>query len=56
MRSIKKIRLRKRVESKLTYNSQSFRDLFIIDKERIIQYHTINNLLCGRNINELLYI
>ena len=30
--------------------------LFIIDKEGIIQYYMVNNLLCGRNINELLRI
>jgi len=30
--------------------------LFIIDKEGIIQYYTVNNLLCGRSINELLRI
>ena len=28
--------------------------LFIIDKEGILQYYTVNNLLCGRSINELL--
>jgi peroxiredoxin 2/4 len=30
--------------------------LFIIDKEGIIQYYTVNNLLCGRSINELIRI
>ena len=30
--------------------------VFIIDKEGIIQYYTVNNLLCGRSINELLRI
>jgi len=30
--------------------------LFIIDKEGIIQYYTVNNLLCGRSINEFLRI
>ena len=30
--------------------------VFIIDKEGIIQYYTVNNLLCGRNIDELLRI
>ena len=30
--------------------------VFIIDKEGIIQYYTINNLLCGRSVNELLRI
>ena len=30
--------------------------VFIIDKEGIIQYYTVNNLLCSRSINELLRI
>jgi peroxiredoxin 2/4 len=30
--------------------------LFIIDKESIIQYHTVNNLLCGRSVTELIRI
>jgi len=30
--------------------------IFIIDKEGRIQYYTVNNLLCGRSINELLRI
>ena len=34
----------------------SFPGLFIIDKEGIIQYYTVNNLLCGRSINELIRI
>lgn len=29
---------------------------FIIDKEGIIQYYTLNNLLCGRSIKELLRV
>jgi peroxiredoxin (alkyl hydroperoxide reductase subunit C) len=29
---------------------------FIIDKDGIIQYYTVNNLLCGRSVNELLRI
>ena len=33
-----------------------FPGLFIIDKEGIIQYHTVHNLLCGRSVNELLRI
>jgi peroxiredoxin (alkyl hydroperoxide reductase subunit C) len=33
-----------------------FQGVFIIDKERIIQYCTVNNLLCGRSINELIRI
>ena len=30
--------------------------VFIIDKEGIIQYYTVNNLLCSRSINELIRI
>ena len=30
--------------------------LFIIDKEGVIQYYNVNNLLCGRSINEILRI
>jgi peroxiredoxin (alkyl hydroperoxide reductase subunit C) len=40
----------------LTTDGLSLPGLFIIDKEGIIQYHTVNNLLCGRSINELLRI
>ena len=40
----------------LTNNGLSFPALFIIDKERIIQYYEVNNLLCGRSVNELLRI
>ena len=40
----------------LTDEGFSFPGLFIIDKEGVIQYYTVNNLLCGRNINELLRI
>lgn len=40
----------------LTSDGLSFTGLFIIDKEGIIQYYTVNNLLCGRSINELLRI
>lgn len=40
----------------LTNDTFSFSDLFIIDKERIIQYYTVNNLLCDRSINQLLRI
>lgn len=40
----------------LTNDGFAFPGLFIIDKEGIIQYYTVNNLLCGRNINELLRI
>ncbi|HSQ87519.1 MAG TPA: hypothetical protein VLM92_01725, partial [Romboutsia sp.] len=28
----------------------------IIDKEGVIQYYNVNNLLCGRSINEILRI
>jgi len=38
----------------LTAESFAFPGLFIIDKEGIIQYYTLNNLLFGRSINELL--
>ena len=40
----------------LTNEGFAFPGLFIIDKEGIIQYYTVNNLLCGRSINELLRI
>lgn len=40
----------------LTDEGLAFPGLFIIDKEGVIQYYTVNNLLCGRNINELLRI
>ena len=40
----------------LTEDGFAFPGLFIIDKEGIIQYYTVNNLLCGRSINELLRI
>jgi peroxiredoxin (alkyl hydroperoxide reductase subunit C) len=40
----------------LTKEGFAFPGLFIIDKEDIIQYYTVNNLLCGRSINELLRI
>jgi len=40
----------------LTAESFAFPGLFIIDKEGIIQYYTLNNLLFGRSINELLRI
>ena len=38
----------------LTNDGLAFPGLFIIDKEGIIQYYTVNNLLCGRSVNELL--
>lgn len=34
----------------------AFPGLFIVDKEGIIQYYTVNNLLCGRSVDELLRI
>jgi len=40
----------------LTNDGLSFPGIFIIDKEGIIQYYTVNNLLCGRNIEELLRV
>ena len=40
----------------LTNDGFSFPGVFIIDKEGIIQYYTVNNLLCGRSIDELLRI
>jgi len=40
----------------LTNDGLSLPGAFIIDKEGIIQYYTVNNLLCGRSINELIRI
>jgi peroxiredoxin 2/4 len=40
----------------LTNDGLSFPGVFIIDKEGIIQYYTVNNLLCGRSIDELIRI
>ena len=40
----------------LTKDGLSFPGVFIIDKEGIIQYYSVNNLLCGRNIDEWLRI
>jgi len=40
----------------LTEEGLSLPGVFIIDKEGIIQYYTVNNLLCSRNINELIRI
>ena len=40
----------------LTDDGLAFPGLFIIDKEGIIQYSMVNNLLCGRSINELLRV
>jgi len=38
----------------LTDDGMAFPAVFIIDKEGVIQYYTVNNLLCGRSINEIL--
>ncbi len=40
----------------LTREGFSLPGLFIIDKEGIIQYYTVNNLLCGRNVDEILRV
>lgn len=40
----------------LTSDGFALPGVFIIDKEGIIQYYTIHNLLCGRSVNELLRI
>lgn len=40
----------------LTNDGLALPGLFLIDKEGIIQYYTVNNLLCGRSINELIRI
>ena len=40
----------------LTNDGLSFPGVFIIDKEGIIQYYAVNNLLWGRSITELLHI
>jgi peroxiredoxin 2/4 len=40
----------------LTNDGLAFPGTFIIDKEGIIQYYTVNNLLCGRSIKELFRI
>nr|YP_874429.1 putative peroxiredoxin ycf42 [Phaeodactylum tricornutum]ABK20652.1 putative peroxiredoxin ycf42 [Phaeodactylum tricornutum]QHR85606.1 putative peroxiredoxin Ycf42 [Phaeodactylum tricornutum] len=40
----------------LTKDGFSLPGVFIIDKEGIVQYYTVNNLLCGRSVNELLRI
>ena len=38
----------------LTEEGLALPGVFIIDKEGIIQYYTVNNLLCSRSINELI--
>ena len=40
----------------LTQDGFALPGVFIIDKEGIIQYYTVNNLLCGRSVTELLRI
>jgi peroxiredoxin (alkyl hydroperoxide reductase subunit C) len=40
----------------LTKDGLALPGVFIIDKEGIIQYYTVNNLLCGRSVTELLRI
>lgn len=40
----------------LTKDGLSFPGVFIIDKEGILQYYTVNNLLYGRNIDELIRV
>jgi len=40
----------------LTEEGLALPGLFIIDKEGIIQYYTVNNLLCSRSVNELIRI
>jgi len=40
----------------LTEEGLSLPGVFIIDKEGIIQYYTVNNLLCSRSVNELIRI
>jgi peroxiredoxin (alkyl hydroperoxide reductase subunit C) len=40
----------------LTDDGFAFPGLFIIDKEGVIQYYTVNSLLCGRSINEILRV
>jgi len=40
----------------LTEEGLSLPGVFIIDKDGIIQYYTVNNLLCSRSVKELLRI
>jgi len=40
----------------LTEEGLALPAIFIIDNEGIIQYYTVNNLLCSRSINELIRI
>lgn len=45
-----------KVYNLLAPDGLAFPGIFIIDKDGIIQYYTVNNLLCGRNIDELLRV
>lgn len=40
----------------LTDEGFSLPGVFILDKEGVIQYYTVNNLLCGRSVDELLRV
>jgi len=40
----------------LTDDGMALPGVVLIDKEGVIQYYTVNNLLCGRSINEILRI
>ena len=40
----------------LTEDGLALPGLFIIDKEGLIQYYNVNNLLCGRSVNEIIRI
>ena len=40
----------------LTEDGLALPGLFVIDKEGLIQYYNVNNLLCGRSVNEVLRI
>jgi peroxiredoxin 2/4 len=40
----------------LTNDGLALPAVFLIDKEGLIQYYTVNNLLCGRSVNEIIRI
>jgi len=40
----------------LTHDGLALPAVFLIDKEGLIQYYTVNNLLCGRSVNERIRI
>lgn len=40
----------------LTKDGLALPAVFLIDKEGLIQYYTVNNLLCGRSVNEIIRI